>query len=121
MTDSQPQTPDTQPVAPVPVQVPQPASDLAIASMILGIIAFTGPGLLLGIPAIVMARVDMNRHTPKSGFAVAGFVTGIISTVLSLLVIVGIIFVFLQPNPPSNYYTSPSDDSQTQKFESSEL
>ena len=106
------------------VATPQPMSGLGMASMILGIVAFTGPGLVLGIPAIVMAAIDLKNKTPSRGFAITGLVTGIISTVLSLLVIaIVIIFSIWSYNNPQEFQDFYNEDTQTpaQKFESSHI
>lgn len=66
-------------------QKPQEDSNLAIVSMVLGVVSMTGPGLLLGIPAIITASIALKKKLAGRGLAIAGLVTGIISTVLSLL------------------------------------
>lgn len=60
---------------------------LAVLSIVFGIVSLFGPGLLLGIPAIVMAGIVLKRDLPGRGLGVTGLITGIVSTVLSLLVI----------------------------------
>src|SRR5258705_5745519 len=53
----------------VPKQAPAPQpSSLGLASMILGIVSFTGPGFLLGIPAIIMAAIDLKKQPANRGF-----------------------------------------------------
>jgi hypothetical protein len=105
------------------VAVTQPVSGLGMASMILGIVSFTGPGLILGIPAIVMAAIDLKNKTPSRGFAITGLVTGIISTILSLMVIaVVIIFSIWSYNNPEDFQDYYNDTPpQTQQFESSHI
>jgi Na+/proline symporter len=71
----------------------QEDSSLAIVSMVLGIISLTGPGLLLGIPAIVTGIVALKKKLAGRGLAIAGLVTGIVSTVLSLLFCLLMIFL----------------------------
>ena len=101
---------------------PQPSS-LGLASMILGIVSFTGSGLLLGIPAIIMAAIDLKRQPVNRGFAITGLVTGIISTVVSLLVITLVVFFsiwsYQHPEDFQNYYNDTPQ--QTRPFKSSEL
>jgi hypothetical protein len=93
-----------QPAAPKP-----PGSSKALASMVLGIcgavsvflcswITFGLISLVLGILAIVFGVVGKNeiRDHPElggSGQAQAGFVLGIITTVLSVLLMIAIIVV----------------------------
>jgi hypothetical protein len=111
-----------EPVA-VPKQAPQPSS-LGLASMILGIVSFTGPGLLLGIPAIIMAAIDLKKQPANRGFAITGLVTGIISTVLSILVIALVVFFsiwsYQHPEDFQNYYND-TPQQQVHPFKSSEL
>lgn len=66
------------------VQV-QPDSSLAIVSMVLGVVSLTGPGLLLGVPAIVTASIALKKRLGGRGLSIAGLVTGIVSTVFSIL------------------------------------
>ena len=71
------------PTAPDPQA--QNDSGLAVVSMVLGVISLTGPGLILGIPAIVTASIALKKNLGGRGLSIAGLVTGIISTVLSVL------------------------------------
>jgi len=105
------------------VAAPQPVSGLGIASMILGIISFTGPGLILGIPAIIMAAIDLKKNTASRGFALTGLITGIISTVISLLIIALVIFFSVWAyNHPEDFDEYYQESPQTeQHFKSSEL
>lgn len=122
-----PETTDPQPTVTEPAtQAPAPAgqaSTLGLASMILGIVSFTGPGLLLGIPAIVMAAIDLKKNTQNRGFAITGLVTGIISTVLSILVIALVVFLsvwsYQHPEDFQNYYNETPQT--TPPFRSSQL
>lgn len=66
---------------------------LAILSIVFGIVSLMGPGLLLGIPAIVMAAIALKKDAPGRALSITGLVTGIISTVLSLLFIAFIVFI----------------------------
>ncbi|MBC7512708.1 DUF4190 domain-containing protein [Candidatus Saccharibacteria bacterium] len=61
-------------------------NDLAIASLILGIFSLSGMGPLTGIPAVITGWMGM-KNPHNKGMAVAGFITGIISIVLSILVV----------------------------------
>lgn len=64
---------------------PQPDSSLAIISMVFGIISLTGPGLLLGIPAIIIGIIALKKRAGSRSLSITGLVTGAISTVLSIL------------------------------------
>ncbi len=76
-----------------------PNEGLAVASMVIGIVAFVlscgyGVGLLGSPVALVMGRVSMKRIDQSGGqlggrgMAQAGFILGIIGTVLLVLVVV---------------------------------
>jgi O-antigen/teichoic acid export membrane protein len=68
---------------------------LAIISMVLGASSLMGPGLLFGIPAIVLATIALKKDQGERALSITGLVTGIISTVLSLLLIIGIVLLFI--------------------------
>lgn len=74
---------------------PAQTDTLAALSTVFGIVSLLGPGLLLGIPAIVLAGISLKRDAPGRGLSIAGLVMGIISTVLSLLFIAFIILIFI--------------------------
>ncbi len=76
-----------------------PNSSKATTSLILGIISLVACGLLLGIPAMIISR-QAKREIQESGgrlggegMATAGFVTGLIGTIWSVLL--GILLVVL--------------------------
>lgn len=71
----------------------QEGSSLAIVSMVLGVVSLTGPGLLLGIPAIVTGIIAIRKKVSNRGLAIAGLVTGIVSTVLSILFVLFVILL----------------------------
>ena len=58
---------------------------LAIASLVLGILAFCCCGLPFGIAAIVCALVARSRNGEFEGLALAGFILGIIACVLGVI------------------------------------
>lgn len=70
----------------------QQEGTLAIVSLVLGIVSLTGPGLLLGIPAIITGAIALKKKQNR-GLSIAGLVTGIVSTLVSLFFIV--LFVIL--------------------------
>ncbi len=63
--------------------------------MVLGVVSLTGPGLLFGIPAIILATIALKKDQGERGLSITGLVTGIISTVLSVLFIIGFILLFV--------------------------
>jgi hypothetical protein len=97
--------------------------------MVLGIVSLTGPGLFLGIPAIVTGIIALKKKLAGRGLAITGLVTGIVSTVLSLIFCIFMIFLIAygiahpdefndSPNWRDNNSTtqgqqSPFDQSQT--------
>jgi O-antigen/teichoic acid export membrane protein len=93
-------------------------NSLAIVSMVLGIVSLTGPGLLLGIPAIITASIALKQKRDGRGMSIAGLATGIISTVLSLLFIVLIITLAIwSAAHPEDFESSPS----THKHQSEQM
>ena len=88
----------------------QADSPLAIAAMVLGVLSLTGPGLLLGIPAIIIASVALKRKEGGRGLSIAGLVTGIVSTVVSLvfLMFLALAVVWIMDHPQEfEQYQSP--------------
>ena len=82
-------------------QPPPPTSSKATTSLVLGIVSLIACGLLLGIPAMIVAR-QAKREIRESGgrvggegLATAGFVTGLIGTVWSVLAFLLVIGVFV--------------------------
>jgi hypothetical protein len=90
---------------PAPGQYPvaaAPASGKATTSLVLGIVSLVFCGLLLGIPAMIVARQAKqeirasNGHMGGEGLATAGFVTGLLGTLWSVLAtgLVVVVFIF---------------------------
>ena len=77
---------------------------LAITSLIMGIVSMTGPGLLLGIPAVITGFLAMKKSPDNHGISIGGIVTGAISTVVSFLFIMFIIMIAIVAllSPPSD-------------------
>jgi hypothetical protein len=102
---------------------PQQESGLAIASLILGVVSMTGPGLLLGIPAIITGAIALKRKLAGRGLAIAGLVTGIISTVISILFILFIAFmvilsITMGSSDNGNQYNDPAPSQRYQQMQS---
>lgn len=72
----------------------QKENGAAIASFILGILSLVGMSIITGIPAVVAGAIGM-RNPQNKGLAVAGLVMGIISTVVTVLVILFFILVLI--------------------------
>jgi hypothetical protein len=86
-----------------PQPTPKPAdSPLAIASLVTGALSLTGPGLLLGIPAIILGAISLGKKQTGRNLSIAGIITGAISTFLSLIFIAFMIMLFIWgANDPS--------------------
>ena len=106
---------------PVQNQPTQPDSPLAIASFVMGVTSLTGPGLFLGIPAIITAIIALKKKVGGHGLSIAGLVTGIISTVLSLLLVPLIILYFIALDKVSDHDTSVPHNYRDDWHESSRL
>jgi len=85
---------------------PPPNEGLAVASMVIGIVAMVlscgyGVGLLGSPVALVMGRVSMKRIDQSQGqlggrgMAQAGFILGIIGTVLLVLALVALVIIII--------------------------
>jgi|GEM_PF-2455836 len=95
-------------------------NSLPIISMVLGIVSLTGPGLILGIPAIVLASLALKKKHGNQGMSIAGLVSGIISTVVSLFFIIFIIVVVLANlSNPANPINHPGREMPLQRSNSS--
>jgi hypothetical protein len=114
-------TPVATPAPAPPVQPTQHSDEgLAVVSMVLGIISFTGPGLLTGIPAIITGAIALKKKQGSRGMSITGVVTGSVSTAFSLLVIAAIIWAFLwgwgQPMPTPQNQVEEQTPGQTEQF-----
>ncbi len=63
-----------------------------------------GPGLLLGIPAIIMGAIALKRKQGEKALSITGIVTGGLSTLVSLLFIGLIIFGLFWGMDHPGYY-----------------
>ncbi len=107
---------------------PQPTpteseSTLPIVSMVLGVVSLTGPGLLLGIPAIITASIALKRKLGNKGLSITGLVTGIVSTVISFLFLLFMVFLMVwginYPEGSNNYPHYKHPQQSEQMFDSS--
>ena len=96
----QPKQETPPPVAPQPAQqtatTAQPASGMAIAAMVLGILAFLGGwapfwGFGAGVAALILGIIALKKKLGGKGMAIAGIATGSVAIVWN--VIVTIIFM----------------------------
>lgn len=67
-------------------------NDLAVASLVLGILSLTGASILAGIPAIVTG-IMAQKNPVNKGMGTAGLIMGIISVVLAVLVVMLVILL----------------------------
>ena len=78
---------------------PPPASGIAVACLVLGIVSlvFFPLGLVLGVPAVICGHLAWNtiRTEPEShggnGFVVAGLITGYLGIVVGALSLLGMV------------------------------
>jgi hypothetical protein len=109
----------------VAVTQKQEDSSLAIVSMVLGVVSLTGPGLLLGIPAIITGIIALKKKLAGRGLAITGLVTGIVSTVLSLLLCIFMVFLITwsiahpEDFEDNQYRTGGSSQEEEQLFDQS--
>ena len=75
---------------------PAPKNDngLAIAALVLGIVSFTGPGPLTGIPAIICGAISLKNPTNR-GMGIAGLILGCISTLIALAILLFFLVLLL--------------------------
>jgi len=100
-----------------PIKIQQDNS-LAIVSLVLGVVSLNGMGFLTGIPAIVTAAIALKKKKPGRGLSIAGLVTGIAGTVLSLIFIAFMIFmIIMEANMPVDrgYYRNHASSEQMQR------
>jgi hypothetical protein len=78
-------------------EVPQKPRDnsLAVVSLVLGLVSLTGPGLLFGIPAIILGAMALKKKQGERGLSITGIITGAVSTFFSLLFIGFITFLII--------------------------
>lgn len=82
-TPTPPFTHPTPPIAPAA----SASNGLAIASLVLGILSFTGFFLLTGIPAIITGALSLHQGQKERAMSIAGIIMGSIATLMSLVVI----------------------------------
>lgn len=79
---------------------PAPNNSTAVTSLVLGIVSLVACGLLTGIPAMVLSRRAKREIIASQGreggesLATAGFVTGLIGTILSTIGVVLLLVLF---------------------------
>jgi O-antigen/teichoic acid export membrane protein len=91
-------------------------SSLGIVSLVLGLVSLTGPGLLFGIPAIILGAIALKRKQGERGLSITGIVTGAVSTFLSLVIIGFIVFVLIL----SAAYPQEGDRNNSQQMQQQE-
>ncbi|MDN4172716.1 DUF4190 domain-containing protein [Nocardioides sp. SOB77] len=98
-----PQPPPPPPGGWAPPPPPAPTPGQATTALVLGVLSLTCFGFLTGVPAMILGK-SAEREIAASGgrlggagVATAGFVTGLVGTILSalaLVVLVGMVVVF---------------------------
>lgn len=92
-----------------------PDSPLAIASMVCGVLSLSGFGILLGIPALILGIIALKQRRSGRGLSIAGIVTGSISTLISLIIIIIALF-FIVVGGDSYTNPTPSNTSPTTHY-----
>lgn len=90
-------------------------STFAVVSLTLGLLSLTGPGLLLGIPAIIFGAIALKRNAPERGMSITGIISGAISTFFSLLLIAFfVLIIVLAANNTDNFDRYMDQQRETQ-------
>lgn len=105
--------------ASTPIQ--PPSNGLAITSLVLGILTFSGFLFLTGIPAIITGIMALRKGQPERGMSIAGIILGAIGTFISFLILLVLIFVIgigIMSHTPSMHDgpsidTMPTESTQT--------
>lgn len=94
--------PVAKPVEPSqPTQQSSTGSTRALVTLILGVLSLVCGGFVMGIPAIILGHMELkaikNGEAPKEGEGIAkvGYILGIIGTVLTCLVILGMFLLMM--------------------------
>lgn len=87
-------------------------STFAVVSLTLGLLSLTGPGLLLGIPAIIFGAIALKRNAPERGMSITGIISGAISTFFSLLLIAFFVFIIVLAANNTNSFDRYMDQQQ---------
>lgn len=114
-------TKTTPPVQVHPADAPEQTNGLAITSLVLGILTFSGFLFLTGIPAIITGIMSLKKGQTERGMSIAGIVLGSIGTFFSLVLTLILALVIglgimshspmMQGETPSE--TMPVESSQT--------
>lgn len=76
----------------LPPPIPGPRSGHALASLLLAMVSLAGPGLFLGIPAVIighiaLSRIRSNPGTSGRGMALTGLILGYLSIAVNILIV----------------------------------
>lgn len=84
------------------------SNDLAIASLVLGILSLTGMGPFTGIPAVITGWLALRKNDINKGMAITGIITGALSVAFALLIIMFfVLLLFLGVFATSSYDMAP--------------
>lgn len=92
---------------PAPQVTTNGATSIPIIAMVLGVVSLTTFTWFLGLPAIVLGAIGLKKYSDNRGFSMTGLITGIISTIL----LVGAIFLFLMALVLGVFHADSSTDS----------
>lgn len=106
--------------APATVEPTTNTNSLAVASLVLGIVSFTGFGLVTGVPAIVTGIMAIKRGQKERSMSIAGIILGSVATLFTLLLIgLAILIVTLGIMSESSYQQDSFTPGYSEQIESS--
>lgn len=82
----------------VQINASTPPNTLGIVCFVLGLISFISCcffGGVFGIPAIVLSAIQLKQK--PTGLAIAGLILGICSTVMLIILVLGLVSIFRDP------------------------
>jgi hypothetical protein len=90
-------------------------SGLAVTSMVLGIVSIVSlTGFLLGIPAIVLGIIALNKKSGEKAMSIVGIATGAFSTLISILFIAFFVWAITTAPDPADSTPDPNAGWQTE-------
>ena len=96
--------------AKAPAETPATDGGLPLVSMILGILSLAMFMLFLGLPALILGIIGVKKYETNRAFSITGIVTGAISTLIMIGLILLLAFGFFAAlMHPSSDWSDPAD------------